>query len=67
MHVYTSTACIHQMHDYCVAPVVNRDGSWEIIGPSYSANLGELKRPATCKFCDSQCECECHVDSSGGG
>jgi hypothetical protein len=31
IHRYLSTACIHEKHDYCVAPVVSRDGSWRVI------------------------------------
>jgi len=59
-HEYLSTACLHGFHDYCAAPRVSRDGSWQVIGPSYSAMPDEPKQPAQCKFCDATCSCECH-------
>lgn len=59
-HYYISTGCLHGDHDYCTEPVVTRDGKWERLGPSYSSDLGEPKQPATCKFCDVPCRCECH-------
>jgi hypothetical protein len=59
-HYYLSTACLHQLHSYCIAPVVSRDGTWQVIGPSYSAELGDDKKPAQCKFCAAQCICPCH-------
>ncbi len=61
-HRYLSTACLHGRHDYCAAPTVSRDGTWQTIGPSYSALLGEAKQAAACKFCGSRCRCRCHPD-----
>lgn len=61
-HIYLSTACLHGEHGYCVAPTVTRNGRWSTIGPSYSANPGDPKRPATCKFCNADCICFCHHD-----
>lgn len=61
-HRYTSTACLHGRHDYCAAPTVSRDGTWQTVGPSYSALLGEAKTPASCKFCSAPCECPRHTD-----
>lgn len=43
-HVYLSTACRHERHDYCTAMV----------------GLQGAKRPARCKFCDARCVCPCH-------
>lgn len=62
-HRYLSTACLHGRHDYCNAPTVSRDGTWQAIGPSYSALLGEPKTAARCKFCSAPCECPKHADS----
>lgn len=62
-HRYLSTACLHGDCAYCVAPTVTREGKWERLGPSYSADEGEAKTPATCKFCDAPCRHHCH----GGG
>lgn len=59
-HTYLSTACLHNFHGYCEAPKVGRDGVWAIAGPSYSANLGDPKEPARCKFCRAKCVCFCH-------
>jgi hypothetical protein len=58
--VYLSTACLHGLHGYCVAPTVTRDGEWKVVGPSYSSNEGEPKKPAECKFCPADCICTCH-------
>lgn len=44
-HRYLSTACVHGQHDYCA---------------SMTGYQGE-KRPATCKFCDAHCRCDCHT------
>lgn len=43
-HVYLSTGCLHDEHDYCKA----RNGA---AGP---------KKPGQCKFCGAPCVCECH-------
>jgi hypothetical protein len=61
-HYYLSTACLHggDGHGYCNAPTVTRDGEWEAVGPSYSSNQDEPKRPAECKFCSAPCRCRCH-------
>lgn len=65
-HVYLSTACLHGQCDYCVAPVVSREGTWKVAGPSYSAELGAAKNPARCKFCSAPCRCGCHQASGKG-
>lgn len=44
-HVYLSTGCRHNDHDYCTSMV---------------GVQGE-KRPGVCKFCDARCVCPCHV------
>lgn len=59
-HRYLSTACRHECHDYCAAPTVSRDGTWQTIGPSYSSRRDEPKKPAECKFCVARCICGCH-------
>ena len=41
---YLSTACFHGEHGYCKT--------------KYGMN--GLKKPATCKFCEARCQCECH-------
>lgn len=64
-HDYLSTACLHDVHDYCAAPVVSRDGGWATVGPSYSAHLGDPKSPARCKFCSAPCRCLCHDEWDG--
>lgn len=46
-HVYLSTACLHDRHDYCADPL-RADGN--------------PKRPAECKFCAAPCVCPCHHD-----
>lgn len=51
-HYYLSTACLHQFHDYCAAPVARTDG--------YATRSGEPKTPAVCKFCQARCICPCH-------
>lgn len=43
-HVYLSTGCLHERHDYCHSMIGVR---------------GE-KRPGRCKFCDARCTCPCH-------
>lgn len=48
-HVYLSTGCLHDDHDYCNA----KTGA---VGP---------KAPAECKFCTAKCICPCHGSSSG--
>lgn len=44
VHHYLSTACLHELHDYCQSQV-GFDGA---------------KRPGRCKFCDAPCVCSCH-------
>lgn len=44
-HLYLSTACLHEIHDYCKSP--------KKLG-------GEDKVPATCKWCGTPCVCPCH-------
>lgn len=46
-HVYLSTSCFHDEHTYC------------------QSNTGQCgqKKPACCKFCQSPCICDCHVES----
>lgn len=44
-HVYLSTACLHDFHEHCQAPV-NLQGDPKIAG--------------TCKWCSSRCVCPCH-------
>jgi hypothetical protein len=65
IHEYFSTACIHEEHDYCIAPKVTREGKWETLGPSYCSIENEPKKPAQCKFCDSYCICGCHIPGGG--
>lgn len=45
-HLYLSTACLHDAHDYC--------------GSRYNAYTLEPKKPAECKYCESRCLCTCH-------
>jgi len=47
-HVYLSTGCLHSKHDYCAA----------------MTGMQGAKRPATCKFCRSQCVCPCHIEET---
>lgn len=49
VHVYLSTGCFHDRHDYCAA-MTGQQGA---------------KRPAICKFCPSRCICPCHAAQSG--
>lgn len=63
-HDYLSTACYHGECGYCAAPVVSRDGSWTLLGPSYTSALGSPKNPARCKFCASPCRCACHGEDA---
>lgn len=44
-HVYLSTACLHDQHDYCNSTV---------------GHAGD-KVPARCKFCPATCVCDCHT------
>lgn len=44
VHVYLSTACLHELHDYC----------------SSSEGQDGPKEPKRCKWCPSLCLCECH-------
>jgi hypothetical protein len=43
-HVYLSTGCAHDRHDYC-------QGETGAVG---------AKTPAVCKFCLAACVCPCH-------
>lgn len=43
-HVYLSTGCYHDDHDYCKG----------------MTGLNETKRPAECKKCAAKCICPCH-------
>ncbi len=61
-HHYLSTACLHQLHTYCDAPTVPREGEYQLAAPSYSAGPGDPKNPARCKFCGAKCICPCHHD-----
>ena len=47
-HVYLSTACFHEFHEYCKS-MTGYQGS---------------KRPGKCKFCNAQCVCSCHMAST---
>jgi len=44
VHVYLSTGCLHDEHDYC----------------SNAAGIAGPKKPAQCKFCAAPCQCPCH-------
>lgn len=44
-HVYLSTSCLHDEHEYC---------------QSETGLLGQ-KVPASCKFCKADCICPCHA------
>lgn len=66
-HDYLSTACLHDFHDYCAAPTVSRDGTWAVLGPSYSTERDAPKQAAQCKFCSALCRCACHQDISPDG
>jgi hypothetical protein len=48
-HIYLSTGCYHGGlgHDWC---------------QSNTGSNGQ-KKPASCKWCDAPCVCECHVAS----
>jgi hypothetical protein len=47
-HVYLSTSCMHERHDYCASPVgSNGETSW-------------IKVAGACKFCPARCICMCH-------
>lgn len=63
-HQYLSTACLHGEHGYCVAPKVSRDGTWEVLAPSYSSERNAPKLPARCKFCHAPCLCSCHTEGT---
>lgn len=43
-HVYLSTGCLHDEHEYC----------------QKHAGLSGAKAPAQCKFCSAPCICPCH-------
>lgn len=43
-HVYLSTGCLHDNHDYCKSMTGAAGG----------------KRPGECKFCHAKCICPCH-------
>jgi hypothetical protein len=47
-HVYLSTSCMHERHDYCASLVgSNGETSW-------------IKVAGACKFCPARCICMCH-------
>ncbi len=46
-HVYLSTSCFHNDHNYC-------KGQIGLVGN---------KTPAVCKFCKTPCICPCHRDA----
>lgn len=46
-HAYLSTGCLHGEHGYCQAK---------------TGQTGN-KKPATCKFCDAPCVCNCHREA----
>lgn len=46
-HVYHSTACLHEEHEYCKG----------------DRGMAGRKRPAECKFCRSGCICDCHKEA----
>lgn len=48
-HSYLSTACLHEIHEYCKSP---------------KTLDGEEKVPATCKWCGVPCTCWCHRRST---
>jgi hypothetical protein len=54
-HAYLSTACLHAQ------TVADPDEAKRLHGrcQSMTGTQGE-KKPATCKFCDARCVCECH-------
>lgn len=45
-HVYLSTSCLHDQHDYCQS----------------NTGLAGAKKPKSCKFCPAGCICPCHKD-----
>lgn len=45
-HVYLSTSCLHDEHEYCQA----------------KAGRAGTKKPAECKFCTAPCVCRCHKE-----
>lgn len=49
VHVYLSTACHHDHHGHCSAPI-RQDGT--------------AKQPARCKWCPSPCVCPCHAETA---
>lgn len=48
-HLYISTACQHEHHDYC----------------KRETGAAGQKIPAQCKFCQAPCLCLCHTEKSG--
>lgn len=44
-HMYMSTGCFHDDHDYCQA----------------TTGLHGEKHPGRCKFCAARCVCPCHT------
>ena len=44
-HIYLSTGCLHDDHDYCQA----------------MTGLAGKKRPGECKHCQAKCVCDCHA------
>lgn len=49
-HIYFSTSCWHEEHDYC---------------NSATRDEGVPKVPARCKFCEAKCVCWCHNRGPG--
>lgn len=45
-HVYLSTSCLHEEHEYCQA----------------QQGRAGVKNPAECKFCEAPCTCGCHKE-----
>jgi hypothetical protein len=48
-HIYLSTACLHGQHGYCKADTTGTGGP---------------KIAARCKFCPSECVCDCHEEET---
>jgi hypothetical protein len=45
-HIYLSTSCFHDQHNYCQA----------------HTGLSGAKTPAVCKWCPAVCVCPCHQE-----
>lgn len=57
-HIYISTACLHDRHDYCQSPQGHSSDGFRQV--EYD------KQPAQCKFCEAPCICECHTEETDG-